>query len=84
MTADFFDIHVKVTPKASANRIGETREGPGGISQLMVYVTAAPDRNKANESVIALLAAHFGVPKSAIAVLRGHTGRNKVVRIARP
>lgn len=74
-------INVKLTPKASSDRIGETRLAADGKDVLSVYVTAAPDKNKANEALLKLLAEHFGVPLSTLAILRGHTSRNKIVSI---
>ncbi len=69
-------IAIKLTPKASSNRIGEMR---GDV--LTVYVTAPPDKNKANEAMLKLLAAHFDVPVSRIKLVRGATSRNKLVEI---
>ena len=52
-------IFVKLTPKASHNRIGEEKILPNGKSQLMVYVTAVAENGKANEALIKLLAKYF-------------------------
>jgi len=49
---------------------------------LRLRVRAVPDRGKANAAVVALLARHLGVPKSAIALLAGETARLKTVRVA--
>ena len=48
---------------------------------LTVYVTAPPDKNKANEAMLKLLAKHMDVPDSHLTLLRGHTGRNKLIEI---
>lgn len=72
---------VKLTPRAAADRIGGTRLDANGQEQLLVYVTAPADKNKANEALIALLARHFDVSKSAITLLRGHTDRVKWIEI---
>lgn len=77
-------IHIKLTPKASSERIGEIRQSADGGDVLTVYVTAPPDKNKANEAMIRLLAKHYGVAPSSITILRGHTARNKVVEIPDP
>lgn len=74
-------IHIKLTPKASSNRIGDIRKDAQGNDVLCVYVTAPPDKNKANEAMIDLLAAHYGVAPSRLTLMRGHTARNKVVKI---
>lgn len=74
-------LHVKLTPKAASERIGETRPGKNGVLELAVYVTAPPDKNKANEALIRLLAKHFDVAPSHVVIIRGHTSRHKVIEI---
>lgn len=74
-------ITVRLTPKASADRVGEARKLPSGEEQLVVYVTAPPEDGKANKAMLRLLAKHFGVPPSRLTLLRGQTSRNKLVRI---
>lgn len=74
-------IHIKLTPKASSNRIGETRKDAHGNDVLSVYVTAPPDKNKANEALIDLLAEHYGVAPSRLTLVRGHTARIKTIRL---
>jgi uncharacterized protein YggU (UPF0235/DUF167 family) len=46
-----------------------------------VRVTATPEAGKANAAVLALLAKALGVPKSALSIVRGETGRDKRVRL---
>jgi len=48
----------------------------------MVRVTAAPEGGKANAAVEKTIAAALGLPKSAVTVVRGHSGRSKQVEIA--
>ncbi len=74
-------IAVRLTPKASSERIGEMRMLPSGEEQLTVYVTAVPEDGKANEAMIRLLAKYFNVAPSRLSVVRGATNRNKLVRI---
>jgi hypothetical protein len=40
-----------------------------------------PVEGKANEAVIKLLARHFKVPKSAVKIVVGLTGRTKIVDV---
>ena len=68
-------LAVRVTPKASGNRI---MVADGAVR---VWVTAPPDKGKANQAVIALIAKTLGVPKSAVALVRGETARQKLLRI---
>jgi uncharacterized protein len=46
-----------------------------------VRVAAAPERGRANEAVIALLASTLGVPARTISVVSGHGGRDKLVEL---
>jgi uncharacterized protein YggU (UPF0235/DUF167 family) len=68
-------LSVRVTPKASANRI--RLNGP----LVRVDVTVAPEDGKANKQVIKLLARELGLPKSALSIARGHTSRDKVIAL---
>lgn len=69
-------ITVRVTPRSGRDSI---EPGAGGV--LLVRVTAPPDEGKANAAVCRTVAAALGVPKSAVAVVRGHTARTKTLEI---
>lgn len=69
------EIAVRVTPKASSNRIVESDEG------LRVYVTTVPEGGKATAAVQKLLAKALGVPKSRLTLVSGATSRDKRFRI---
>jgi len=69
------EIAVRVTPKASRNRI--VREG----GAIRVYVTVVPEGGKANAAVQKLLAKALGVPKSRLELVRGQTARDKLFRV---
>ena len=69
------EIAVRVTPKASRDRI-VVEEG-----QIRVYVTTVPEDGKANAAVQALLAHALGVAKSRLLLVRGATSRDKVFRL---
>lgn len=74
-------LRLKVQPKARRNRIDAwVPDGDGG-SVLKVAVNAPPENGKANAAMIALLAAAFGVAKSAVSVVSGATDRRKLVEI---
>lgn len=72
---------VKVTPKASKNEVKETPQ-PDGSTLLRVYTTTVPEKGKANEVVLKLLAKHFGIAPSKLEVIQGATGRNKKVKLS--
>ena len=75
-------LQVRVTPKASANRvrIEDRTEGPF----VRVDVTVAPEDGKANKQVIKLLAKELRLPKPTFAIIRGHTSRDKTCLIENP
>jgi uncharacterized protein YggU (UPF0235/DUF167 family) len=77
------ELHVKLTPKAGSDRIGEVVRNPDGTCVLKAYVAAAPENDKANAALIALLAKESGLPKSAFTIVRGKTSRRKTVRVER-
>ena len=72
---------VKVTPKASADRIQGWAEDEAGQRLLKISVTAVPEDGKANKAVIALLAKRLKLPKSAIEIASGATDRRKTLLI---
>jgi uncharacterized protein YggU (UPF0235/DUF167 family) len=49
---------------------------------LKAAVTAPAENGKANDAVVALLAAEWHLPRSAFAVLRGAAARDKVFSIS--
>lgn len=71
-------LQVRVTPKAKTARIVKETAEDGSIL-YKVYVTVVPEDGKANTAVIALLAKAMGVPKSALAITRGLTSRDKTI-----
>jgi len=68
---------VKVVPGASrdaiAGRLGDA---------LKIRVAAAPERGKANQAVIQLLADALGLKPAQITVLSGHTQPRKTLQIS--
>jgi uncharacterized protein len=47
-----------------------------------VRVAAAPERGKANEAVITLLAQTLAVPRSSVTLVSGSGSRDKIVELA--
>jgi uncharacterized protein (TIGR00251 family) len=73
-------IALKVTPRASRDRVAGIEEAADG-SRLKVTVTAVPEDGKANEAVVKLLARTWGLPKTALSIVAGATGRLKEVEV---
>ena len=48
---------------------------------MRVDVTVAPEDGKASKQVIKLLAKELGLPRLTLAIIRGHTSRDKTCLI---
>lgn len=68
-------LALRVTPGARSEAI-EIVDG-----RLAVKVRARPKDGEANAAVLALLAQALGVAKSRLRLLRGDTGRDKLVQL---
>jgi uncharacterized protein len=69
-------LAVKVSPNAGKNEITGLKE-----DVLQVRIAAPPDKGKANKELIDFLSEQLGLKKSAIAITRGLTSRNKVISV---
>ena len=78
---DGVTVAVRLTPKAKASGINGVMARADGPA-LKVSVTAAPERNRANAALLALLAKAWHVPKSSLCVVSGQTDRNKLVHVS--
>ena len=75
-------LSVRVTPKASRNEVTGLYTAADGAVSLSVKVTAAPDKGKANNAVMDLLAKKSGLAKSTFTLVKGETDRNKTFQIS--
>jgi uncharacterized protein YggU (UPF0235/DUF167 family) len=78
---DGVTVAVRLTPKAKTSEVNGLIDRPDGAA-LKVSVTAAPERNKANAALLALLAKTWHVPKTSLRVVGGQTDRNKLIHVA--
>jgi len=46
-----------------------------------VRVTAPPERGKANDAVVRLVAGALGLPRAAVTIVSGHATREKTVEV---
>ena len=67
-------ISLKVSPNASRNEVVGFAEGV-----LIVKIAAPPVRGKANKELLSFLSRLLGIRKTALAISRGHTSRNKTI-----
>jgi hypothetical protein len=69
-------ITIKVVARASRDAVLGLKDGV-----LRVAVRAAPERGRANEAVVALLAVSLGVPRARVSLVAGGTSPRKIVEI---
>lgn len=69
-------LALRVTPGARSEAIAL------GEGVVLVKVRTKPQDGKANQAVLELLAEALGLPTSRLQMLRGATGRDKLVQIA--
>jgi uncharacterized protein YggU (UPF0235/DUF167 family) len=70
-------LQVKVKPNARASSLEQQADG-----SWHAQLRAQPVDGAANKELIALVAGHFGVPRSAVSIKGGATGRLKWIDIA--
>jgi len=69
-------IYVRVIPRAGKNEVVKISD-----AEYKVKVTAPPEKGKANEAVVKLLADYFDVSKSSISIIGGKSTRVKLIEI---
>ena len=72
-------LKLKVKPGSRVDELTQLDDGT-----WLARVKAPPVDSKANEAVIALLAAHFKVRKAQVSIKSGASGRLKLVQIDVP
>jgi uncharacterized protein (TIGR00251 family) len=76
MTATTTRLRLRVSP-GSGRAAVVGRHGDA----WKIRVTAAPERGRANDAVVRLLASDLAVPLEAVAIVSGHSGRDKIVEL---
>jgi uncharacterized protein (TIGR00251 family) len=69
-------ISLHVYPNAPRNEIVSFSDGVLGVK-----VAAPPVKGQANRELVAFLSQVLGVSQSRLAILRGHTSRNKLISV---
>ena len=69
-------LEVKVIPGASRDEVAGTMG-----TAVKIKLRAPPVEGRANEALVAFLAAQLDLPRRAIALERGETSRQKLLRI---
>ena len=71
-------VTVEVVARPSGSRRRIIRDDPRG---LIVALTSATEKGKANDELVRFLATELNVARSAITIVRGATSRRKTIRI---
>lgn len=69
-------LSVQVKPRARSTHVVTA-----SAEQVVIALAAAPVDGAANEELVRFLAECLGLPKRAVAVVRGHTARHKQIQI---
>ena len=69
-------LNVKVVPGSSRNQIAGWLD-----DALKIKVTAPPEKGRANEAVVELLAEKIGISTNDILIETGHSSPSKVITI---
>ncbi len=69
-------LYIKVIPRSQKNKIEKI-----SAEEYKIWVTAPPEKGKANQAVIEVLADYFQKSKSRIQIKAGKSSRQKIVDI---
>jgi uncharacterized protein (TIGR00251 family) len=72
-------LQVKVKPRSRTSEL--VRESDG---TWLARLKAPPVDGKANQELVALVAAHLNCPKAAVSIKSGIKGRLKIIRVEDP
>ena len=68
-------ISIKVIPGKKKQKIQQEN------SDFKICLKSKPQKGKANEELIDLLASYFNIPKTSVKIIKGAYSRNKLVEI---
>lgn len=74
MSEIIVDVHVRAGARTRTLQ-------DDGTGVLKIKTPVAPEKGKANQDVVDMLAEHFHVPKSCVILLRGGSGSKKRFKI---
>ncbi len=76
-TAEGVTFTVRVLPRSSRNEFAGEQEGA-----LKVKLTAPPVEGAANKMLVKFISGALKVPKSAVSIVTGETGRTKTISVS--
>jgi uncharacterized protein len=74
-------VSIRVTPKSRRAGIQGLADRPAGGADLKVALQAAPEKGRANDELIRLLAQAWGIPRRRLTLLAGAADRHKTVLV---
>lgn len=80
-TAEGLTLRVRLTPRGGRDAIEGVGEA-GGQPVLRARVASPPVDGAANDALVGLLSRALGVPRSAVRLSSGQTGRIKTLTVA--
>lgn len=69
-------IAVKVKANSKENSVTRISE-----NEFRLRVKASAKEDKANEAVVDLLSEYFHIAKSRLSIIKGRTGKNKIIEV---
>ncbi|WP_374631718.1 DUF167 family protein [Ferrovibrio sp.] len=72
-------LRVRLTPKAGRDAVEGIKSTADGGCELAVKVTAVPEKGRANEALLRLLAKQLHVAPNRLSLVAGATDRHKQV-----
>lgn len=69
-------VRVRVCTGSSKTRVEEEPDG-----SYRVYVSASPEKGKANAELLKAISRYLGVAKGSISIVKGQTSREKLLKI---
>ncbi len=77
-------MQVRLTPRADRDRIDGMVLLADGRQVIAARVRAVPEKGLANKALTVLFARELGMPKSAVCLIAGATGRIKTLTVDGP
>ena len=81
VTAEGVRVAVRVTPKAGRDAIAGLKPTANGSAELAVRLTAPPEKGRANDALLTLLAREWRLPRRTLKLIAGATDRHKAVLV---
>ena len=75
-------VAVRLSPGKKEDRLLSLAAASDGGRVLKIAVTAPPEKGRANDALLLLLARAFDLPRSDLSLLSGGKSRNKLVLVA--